>query len=444
MLYRNASLRLALYLVLLIAFSGALFLLVKTPSWYALLPALGIVWMIFGILKFFNRIPEKIAYFFNAVENEDSTLLFSEKIGDKPTQEMHRSLNRVNNLIQEAKLKNREQEQYYSTLLEQVATGIAVMNDKGLILQANSAAKRLLNYESLTHIEQLKRVDINLYRAFYRLKEESVHQFVRVSHRNSVRQLSLQATTFKSMEDTLRIISIHDISNELDAKEIDSWQKLIRVLTHEIMNSITPITSLSETLLKFFLPLGKTIDEKTATNTVQGLQVIHERGSGLVRFVESYRKLTKLSKPVLQPLVVKDLIEHLLLLLENEPGFGRIRFTVQTDRPNRTIEADETQLSQVLINLLKNAMQAVENVSEPHITVSVYRTKEGRSEVTIADNGPGIPPEVMEQIFVPFFTTKENGSGIGLSLSRQIMKNHGGSIEVTSSPGNTVFTLCFR
>ncbi len=440
MYYRNSYFRLSIYLFLLILLSGALFLLLQASSWYALLPAMGVVWMIFAIVRIFNLIPEKIAYFFNAIENEDSTLLFSEETKHKPTKEMNKSLNRVNRLVQEVKLKNREQEQYYSMLLEQAATGIVVINDFGNILQANSSAKKLLNYRELAHVEQLKRVDMNLHQAFLRLKE-STHQFVKVAHKEGVTQLSLQSTTFRSQEETLRVISVHDISNELDAKELESWQKLIRVLTHEIMNSITPITSLSETLLKYYIPREKAVDEKTVSNTVKGLEVINERGVGLIRFVESYRKLTRLSSPILKPIALKNFIEHLLLLLENEPDFHRISFRVEFESPDMCVDADETQLSQVFINLIKNAMQAVENVPEPQISVSVRQTEDGHCEIKIADNGSGISPEVMEHIFIPFFTTKENGSGIGLSLSRQIIKNHGGGIDVISSPGNTVFTL---
>jgi len=207
------------------------------------------------------------------------------------------------------------------------------------------------------------------------------------------------------------------------------------------MNSITPITSLSETLLNYFIPPEKPLDKKTVTNTVKGLEVINERGTGLIRFVESYRKLTRLSKPVMKHVNLRNLIEHLLLLLENEAGFRRIQFNVETETPDIGIKADEAQLSQVLINLIKNAMYAVKDLKEPCISVRAHYLQNGRCEIQVIDNGPGIPPEIMEQIFIPFFTTKENGSGIGLSLSRQIMKNHGGSIEAVSSPGSTVFTL---
>ncbi len=487
MRYRDPRLRLALYILLLIAFSGAFVWLVYLSSWYAILPGLGIIWVVYRVIRLFNRVPRELSYFLDAVENEDSTLFFSEDVGHEPTKKMHESLNRLNRLIQEVKLSSREQERYYGILLEQVSTGIVVVNNKGNILLANRAAKELLNYPFLTHVEQLKRVDSNLHRVFSRLAQESRHQIVKEVYESGMMRLSLQATSFVNQGAALRVISIHDIRHELDAKELESWQKLIRVLTHEIMNSITPITSLSETLLKYYIPGGYTaggttkdaavyreegvpqdtvrgvvkdatesaaegpmvdrvggvVDEKTIANTVKGLEVINERGVGLIRFVESYRKLTRLSKPVLKPVALKGLIEHLLVLLENEPDFHRIHFLVEINPADVSVEVDEAQISQVFINLIKNAMQAMEGVDSPQIDISAAKSERGFFEVSVMDNGPGISPEVMEQIFVPFFTTKESGSGIGLSLSRQIMKNHGGSIEVTSSPGHTRFVLKF-
>ncbi len=444
MFSRNAFVRLIFYILMLIFFTAAAVWIFLTPisNVYIAIPILGIFFVATKLIKTFNHVPEKIAYFFNAVENEDSMLHFPEKTNHRPTSEMNKSLNRINLLIQEAKLRNREQEQYYSLLLEQVATGMLVINSNGSVMQANSAAKILLNYQQLNHIDQLKRVDERLHHAFRLLKDGDTHQFVKLAHQNRVTQLALQGTSFVSHGDTLRIISVQDISNEMDAKEIDSWIKLIRVLTHEIMNSITPITSLSETLLRHYVSTDdNVIDEKKIANTVKGLEVINERGAGLIRFVESYRKITKLSKPDLQPIHLKNLLEHLLLLLENEPQFNHIDFRIKIIPETLTIHADEGQMSQVFINLIKNAMQAVEHVEHPQITITAQHKTDGRTEIIFADNGIGIPSELMEHIFIPFFTTKENGSGIGLSLSRQIMKNHGGSIDAFSTPGNTLFTL---
>lgn len=443
MFFRNTFIQLITYVFLLIAFSAisTWIILSSASNFYSIIPILVVALLVYRIIKLYNATPEKIAYFLNAVENEDSMLHFSEKTLHKANAEMNKSLNRINKLIQEVKLRNREQEQYYSLMLEQVATGIVVINENGNVMQANSAAKNLLNYQSFNHIEQLKRIDTNLFNTFYRLKNGETHQFLKLTYKNNITHLSLRATSFLSHGENLRIISVHDISNELEAKELESWQKLIRVLTHEIMNSITPITSLSETLLNYFIPPEKPLDKKTVANTVKGLEVINERGTGLIRFVESYRKLTRLSKPVLKHVNLRNLIEHLLLLLENEADFQRIQFNVETETPDIGIKADEAQLSQVLINLIKNAMYAVKDITEPRISVRAHYSQNGRCEIQVIDNGPGIPPEIMEQIFIPFFTTKENGSGIGLSLSRQIMKNHGGSIEAVSSPGSTVFTL---
>ena len=440
---RNPYLRMVLYLIQLSLFVGLTVYLAIIPSWYAVLPAFGVVWSGYGVVNLFKRLHEKISYFFNAVENEDSTLYFPENIRQRPVRELNQSLNRMNRLIQEVKLRNREQEQYYSLLLEQVSTGIIVTDEKGNILLANSSAKTLFDYFSLRHIEQLKRQDTGLYEAVSLLRDGSPHQFIKTNYGKKIRHLLLNGTSFASHGKDLRIISVHDISNELDIKELESWQKLIRVLTHEIMNSITPITSLSETLLGYYTSLSGGVDKGTVENTVRGLNVINERGSGLIRFVDSYRLLAGLPKPVTGPVPLKSLIGNILLLLEGEAGYHRISFKLNIEAPDTCIEGDEAQLSQVFINLIKNAVQAVEDVPEPVIEISARQDHGSRCRITITDNGQGILPEVMEQIFIPFFTTRKNGSGIGLSLSRQIIQNHGGRLEVSSVPGKTRFILSF-
>lgn len=405
----------------------------------------GIVFFVFFYSLFsYSKIIRKITYFFNAVENEDSTLYYPENTKDLALRDLNSSLNKVNKMIQEIKLQNREQEQYFAALLEQVATGVVVLNETGHILQANSTAKNLLNYNTLTHIVQLKRVDEKLYEAFASLKDKS-RQLVKINAKNTTEQLSLQATVFKSGKGEFRLVSVQDIRNELDTTEVESWLKLIRVLTHEIMNSITPITSLSETLMDYYTGEQKNkIDEKTISNTVKGLEIIRERGVGLVHFVESYRKLTRLSPPVLKEIVLQPFIEHLLVLMETEPGFECINFQSEIVPSQLTVSADEAQISQVLINLIKNAMQAVKNISNPNIRIEAKLTPQRSCEISVVDNGGGIAPELLEQIFVPFFTTKEDGSGIGLSLSRQIMRNHGGTIKVFSiADKGSRFSLCF-
>ncbi len=429
---RYFYIRIVSYILLLIGLSGLEVWLFLNDYSFALilLVLLGIVIISVKILSAFDKIQQKITYFFNAVENEDSTLYFSEKSAHKPLRELHKSLNRINSLIKEAKIKNREQEQYFAALLEQVTTGIVVLNTNGNILQANTEAKKLLNYNTLTHIVQLKRVDENLYNAFSMLNKGN-RQLVKLTHNNTTTQLMLQATNFEVRNATFTLVSIQDIRNELDAKEVEAWLKLIRVLTHEIMNSITPITSLSDTLLGYYTDSTIPVSTQTMENTIKGLEVIKERGTGLIHFVESYRKLTKLSPPTLKTIEVKPFIEHLVLLVKNE----NITFKYQVIPENLTIDADEGQISQVLINLIKNATQAVKHVENPTIKIVGNLSKDNQPQISVTDNGSGISEELLEQIFIPFFTTKENGSGIGLSISRQIMRNHRGNIRVVSEMG---------
>ncbi|PID94598.1 MAG: hypothetical protein CSA95_02480 [Bacteroidetes bacterium] len=445
MFRRTLYLKTTVYLIILILLSGlgmALVMRHASPV-FILLTALGILYFSFQLLLSFDKMLRKIAYFFNAIENEDSTLFYSEEVSHKPLRELHKSLNRINLLIKEAKLKNREQEQYLEALLEQISTGIIVFNANGNILQANTAAKKLLKYQTLTHIIQLKRVDETLYTTFASLPQNQ-RQFISLTHQETTAQLALRATPFVARHKKLTLVSIQDIRNELDAKEVESWQKLIRVLTHEIMNSITPITSLSDTLIGYYTTPAASLSAEARENTIKGLEVIRERGHSLIHFVQSYRRLAKLSPPIFKTIAVKPLIEHILLLMASDAGSIPIRFTHKVTPENLLLNADEGQISQVLINLLQNAIHAVRTVENPAITIVAQQDAEHHIQIAITDNGVGIEEELLSQIFIPFFTTREQGSGIGLSISRQIMHKHNGNIRVVSRPqqGST-FTLEF-
>ncbi len=436
---RNPSVRLSFNILILVAFACLLFYLAYIRSWYFIFAAIGLLWSIYNIFNLFHNLYQKITFFFNAVENDDSTLYFPEDVKHRATKELNQGLNRMNRLIQEVRMHNRNTDQYYGVLLEQVATGVVVINRNGAVLQANSAAKRLICYEYFNHLEQLKRVDNTLFQSFKFLMDGNSSQFVKLKCDNQLRQLSLQATSVVNNNEELRIISIHDVGNELDAKELESWQKLIRVLTHEIMNSITPITSLSETILGYYNHSGE-VSPKIIANTVKGLSVINERGAGLIKFVESYRSLTRLSKPVPVATNLNKLIEDVILLIENDIESCNAKFEISAN-DTFIVSCDATQITQVIINLLKNAVHAVSDTDNPRVIISLQASPDSQAVITVTDNGNGIPSDLIEQIFIPFFTTRENGSGIGLTLSRQIIKNHGGSISVNSQPGKTRFVV---
>ncbi|MCB9000774.1 MAG: histidine kinase [Bacteroidales bacterium] len=400
----------------------------------------GIIIATVNLIWFLNATNRKLTFFFEAVRNNDSTLQFPKRTGNKTEEILNSNLNEVNNQIQQLKIEIQQKENYFQTMLENVATGVITYNSKGFVLHANSAAKKMLSLEVLTHLKQLEKVDVKLYNTIQRIKPME-HSLVSISNENTETELAINATPFKSKEDELVILSIQDIKNELDAKELNSWIKLIRVLMHEIMNTITPITSLSESLYKRVAKLNQPIDSSTNEIVCQGLEVIKNQSSSLMNFVESYRKLTKLPRPEKKNFKIADLINRVKLLFEAD---NKTIFIYTETQPNDLeINADENQISQVLINLVKNALQANKDNPDAKIWISAKIAK-NRPVVEVTDNGPGIPREIIDEIFVPFFTTNENGTGIGLSISKQIVALHGGTLKVKSAPNKeTSFTIEF-
>ena len=406
------------------------------------------IFVIVNLINYLNSTNRKLSFFLESIENEDSTLLFTANEQNQPIRELYQSLNKVNKQIQQVKIESRQQEQYFQTLLEQVATGIITFDSRGFVLHANKATKKMLGINVLTHINQLERVSIPLYQTVRDIQPFD-QKLVTVANEKVTIQLSLKATSFKAKEIDLILLSLQDIRNELDEKELDSWMKLIRVLMHEIMNSIAPITSISESLSNLYrvdgrLILPEEMKEATILNTSKGLNVIREQGNGLMQFVESYRKLSGLPKPVKKLFRVEELFCRIKILYASIGKNSAIDLIVKINRPDMELFADENLISQVLVNILKNALQANEKNSNAKIQLIAGTNSVNQPEIRISDNGPGIAAEILDQIFVPFFTTRENGSGIGLSLSRQIMQQHGGSLQVYSIPGKeTVFSMVF-
>jgi nitrogen fixation/metabolism regulation signal transduction histidine kinase len=405
--------------------------------------ALTFIAQIIETINYLNRTNRKIAFFFDAVRNDDSTLHFPVNTGNKSLDDLNESLNKLNELIKTIKFDLHEQEQYFKTILEQVSIGVITFNQSGNIFLSNSAAKHLLMREQLTHINQLTQVDKNLLSAFKELLPGG-HKLVSFNSPNGTVQLSLKSSAFKTTTDNLQLVAIQDIKNEMESKELESWIKLIRVLTHEIMNTIAPITSLSQTISGYFKKLdGKIPDEKTIGNTVKGLEIINERGNGLISFVENYRQLTRLPQPDKKKIALKPFFENTATLLQIDPKNNNTQIDWDCNPADLEIFADEKQIAQVLINLLKNAQETLKNQENGKILIKAEINKNGRPQIAVTDNGLGIPNDLLDKIFVPFFSTKENGSGIGLSLSRQIMQMHGGLLKVKSLPQKTIFSIVF-
>ena len=447
---KNLYFNIIFRVILIVLFSIVLsyFLVVDRSLRFSIICLLILVFLTINLISYLNSTNKKIRFFFDSVRNDDSNLSFPVETKNTALRELYQSMNRVNHQIQQLKIENRQQEQYFRTLLEHLAAGIITYNDKGFILHANSSAKKLLSIEVLTHLQQIERKDHKLFEIINSIKPFE-RKLVAVTAEAGEIQLSLKATSFKTNENELVILSIQDIKNELDEKEIESWMKLIRVLMHEIMNSITPITSLSESLSNIYSSGGKPllpeqINVKTIATTLQGLNVIKEQGKGLMSFVESYRKLTRVPEPEKKLFKVADLMNRVQILYNSLEKSDKTNLSVSLTNPDLEIFADQNLISQVLINLLKNALEANESNYSGMIRIVASEGYNNHPDICVIDNGPGISEENIDEIFVPFFTTRQNGSGIGLSISRQIMKAHGGNLKVRSVPDKeTVFCLSF-
>ncbi len=445
-LYFNIVIR--VFFIVLMACLLSYSAIIERSFRFSIICILFITILTINLISYLNSTNKKIRFFFDSVRNDDSNLFFPFEISNTSLSDLYQSMNRVNNQIQQLKIENRQQEQYFRTLLEHLAAGIITYNDKGFILHANSSAKKLLSLEVLTHLNQIERKDKKLYQTINSIKPYE-RRLVAISAEEGEIQLSLKATSFKTNENELVILSIQDIKNELDEKEVESWMKLIRVLMHEIMNSITPITSLSESLSSIYSDGGKPVSPqqvnvKTIATTLQGLNVIKEQGKGLMSFVESYRKLTRVPEPQKKTFKVADLVSRVQILYNSLDKSDKMKLSISLQNPDLEVFADQNLISQVLLNLVKNALEANENNNKGKITISASEGINNRPEICVIDNGPGIPEENIDEIFVPFFTTRQNGSGIGLSISRQIMRAHGGNLKVKSQPGKeTAFCLSF-
>lgn len=424
------------------------FLMVKNNYVPAALMLIVLIFQTYHLIRYVNETNRKIAYFFDAIKNEDFTLRFPEKLSVKSLEELNHSLNMLNEMIQKIHLKNQTQERFYQEILKQADIGILAINNKGHILFANPRIEHMLNYTPLNHIKQLSQIDENLYSVFSELKPFERRMFQLTNEREKI-DLAIKSSSFNLDGQELLLVVIQDIHQELDEKETDSWTRLIRVLTHEIMNSITPITSISDSILRYYTMGDKKIEDGSASqkrkeNTIKGLEVIKDQGTNLMSFVQSYRSFLNVPIPDKKIVMVQDLMEKVKFLVGQDMEFSNTTIEIRLQSQDQELFIDEKQITQVLVNLCKNALQSVSNQENSIITLISGIKKDGQKYIVVEDNGPGIPQELINEIFVPFFTTKNTGTGVGLSLSKQILRMHGGNLKVKSIPDiSTSFTLLF-
>ena len=376
-----------------------------------------------------RKMRAKVTYMLDALEDKELNFRFDER--RLRGRRFNRTLNRLRNIFDKERHEIIEQEKYFGLMLDHVKTGIAVIEKDGRVTYCNKTALSLLGIATFGHIRQLRSVSDSLYASFRTIADGNEE---RASYYNESGKMTISLTASQATigKDNVRIIAFNDISNEIAENEQQSWSKLIRVLTHEIMNTITPIASLSDTLMTF---------DGADDDIRNGLSTISESSKGLIKFVESYRNLTRVAPPVKKAFYFKELAERVINLTREQTIMSGAICTYVEKSEDVLLYADEGQITQILINLVKNAVQAeaknIEITAEINLSEHII--------INVTNDGNPISKESQEEIFVPFFTTKQEGTGIGLSLSRQIMRLHNGSLSLTKSDDHsTVFTLIFR
>ena len=392
---------------------------------------------------FSHRIHRKVSYMLDALEDNETNFRFREnRFMDR---RINKTLNRMKRIFDKEKAELREREVYYGIMLDHVNTGIVVVDDdKGHVAYSNVAARELLGISSLVNLKQLNIISPSLMEAFFKVTQghEEKAGFVNEVSRKTISLTSSDAFIGRKK---VKIIVFNDISTEKEATEDDSWSKLIRVITHEIMNTVAPIAALSDALADYATNHTSaelfSSDQSGGLDFTNGLKTIASSSKGLIKFVDSYRNLTHLPAPLKKVLYLKDVVMRVFRLSEQQMSMAGISCSYDENPAGVMIYADEDLISQILINLLKNALQAGATV----IKITAGVNDADSVIVNIANNGQPIPRENCEEIFVPFFTTKLTGSGIGLNISRQIMRRHNGSLILSkSTETETVFSLIFR
>ena len=427
-----------------LAFAWSIYLteFLMTPIVFALLTILqliGLIWYTEGALKDIKRFSESFI-------DSDYMRKFDETNKGRIFEELGYTFNRIIEDFKKIRIEKEEHYQYLLQVNRHVRIGLICFTRDGKIDLMNEAAATLLNKPVLDRMVHIENYDKAFHDLLLQLKpgeKELYHS----TFTEEERDLAITANKFILKNQEYTLIAMQDIRAELDAHEMTAWQKLVRVLTHEIMNSVTPVVSLT-TAIKLMMEevpgqakAMDELDEETVTDIYRSVKAIENRGKGLLNFVNAYRDYTKPPQLELEEVKLGDLAKETLQVLGTSLSDIEVALDTATDQGTH-IMADATLIGQVLINLVKNAKEALEGRENASIKIRV-QSGIGRATIAVSDNGPGIPPDLRQEIFVPFFTTKEKGTGIGLSLSKQIMKAHGGDLRMQTSDKGTTFTLSF-
>lgn len=421
-------------MLMLVTCLAIAFIIVIKKYWFTaigLFILLGI--QVYALLAFLNKTNEYIAKFVNYLREENTNFQIPERLKKPPFDKLIQSLQETGLFIRKTILLKEHHYHYLQYIVNSVGVGIVVFNRNGEVDLINPAAKALLNLRNLTKISELNAIDETFENLLISIKpgEDRSHK---VMINSQLYIFSFNATEFKIADKYYKLIAFQNIREELDQKELESWQTLIRILSHELMNTITPVNSLTKSLVKMYQTQSTANDPKIKEDTREGLELISERVSELLSLVDRYKILSRLPSPNFKQIAVHTLVGNIVSLLKPEAMEKNVYINMKEIGPEILTLADEQMLSQVLINVIRNAIDAAEEAKYKTIDISVKKV-ESHTEIHVTDYGKGITADELSKIFIPFYTTKENGSGIGLSLSRQIMRLHKGQITAVSNPG---------
>lgn len=436
-----------------IAFLAAtLFLLAYTifNEWGVFMISLFLILVVIQIiffLKYSESSFKKVRVFLDNIKQDKYSQLYPVKFDGTETDDLHIEFNAILAKLKEDQAEKEAQYQYFRSVFKHLSIGLITFGENGNIQIINTSAKRILDVEELKNISEIEGINKELHLAIHNLRTGG-SELIKIAHPDGIMQLSVYVIELLMRGEKFKLVSLQNIQSELEEKEMEAWQNLVKILTHEIMNSIAPISSLAGTIKDEIESKMEDVSHVTPSDMedyLMGISTIEKRSQGLINFVSDFRSLAHIPTPKFGSIGISKLFDQLEVLLAHQLESNGITLRKELNPPELILFGDQTQIEQVLINLAQNAIHAVEDSDIKVITFRAFIDEAGKIILEVSDTGKGIEEEALSKIFIPFFTTKKKGSGIGLSLSKQIMRRHKGNIQVRSAiEEGTTFKLIFN
>ncbi|EAZ79126.1 sensor histidine kinase [Algoriphagus machipongonensis] len=436
-----------------IAFLAAnLFLLAYTifNDWGVFMISLFLILVVIQIiflLKYSESSFKKVRVFLDNIKQDNYSELYPVKFDGTETDDLHIEFNAILAKLKEDQVEKEANYQYFRSVFKHLSIGLITFGENGEIQIVNTAAKRILDVEELKNISEVEMINKELHLAIHNLRTGG-SELIKIAHPDGIMQLSVYVIELLMRGEKFKLVSLQNIQSELEEKEMEAWQNLVKILTHEIMNSIAPISSLAGTIkgdIESKMDEISPVSPSDMEDYLMGISTIEKRSEGLINFVSDFRSLAHIPAPKFSSIGISKLFDQLETLLAHQLEAKQVSLHKELNPPELILFGDQTQIEQVLINLAQNAIHAVEDCENKIITLRAFIDEAGKIILEVSDTGKGIEEEALSKIFIPFFTTKKKGSGIGLSLSKQIMRRHKGNIQVRSIQGEgTTFKLIFN